>query len=104
MAVAVVEPEGLAQILIGFTWALGIITTIVVGARVWFRYWVRISGIEANAWGWDDWLAGLGLVRLESPATSTMRRLFANLGECDIIVGIHCSLLFYYCSGLLWPW
>ncbi|KAI1404487.1 hypothetical protein F4819DRAFT_447770 [Hypoxylon fuscum] len=83
MAVAVVEPEGLAQILIGFTWALGIITTIVVGARVWFRYWVRISGIEANAWGWDDWLAGLGLLAFIAACCFTIVAAYYGLGSPD---------------------
>ncbi|KAI1768936.1 hypothetical protein GGR53DRAFT_316573 [Hypoxylon sp. FL1150] len=83
MAVEVVEPEGLAQILIGFTWALGIITVIIVGSRVWFRYWLRVTRVEPNGWGWDDWLAGFGLVAFVAACCFTIVGAYYGLGTHD---------------------
>lgn len=54
--------EGLALLLVIVTTTLGTSTFALVGLRVWFRLWLRSSGVKPNACGWDDFLAGVGVV------------------------------------------
>lgn len=83
MATEVVQLEGLAQILVGFTWALGLITVVIVGSRVWFRHWLRVTRIEPNGWGWDDWLAGFGLLAFVAACCFTIVGAYYGLGSPD---------------------
>lgn len=58
------HPEGLALTLIIVTTVLGTFTLNLVSLSIWFRLWLLRSGVEPNAWGWDDVLLGIGLVCL----------------------------------------
>ncbi|KAI1084356.1 hypothetical protein F5B20DRAFT_524596 [Whalleya microplaca] len=79
----IVQPEGLATILVGITLALCVITTIIVSLRVWFRYWLRRTRIEPNGWGWDDWLIGFGMLAFIAACCFTVVAAYYGLGMPD---------------------
>ncbi|KAF4965999.1 hypothetical protein FSARC_6275 [Fusarium sarcochroum] len=56
-----IEPQYQAAILVAVSILFAVLGFIVVIIRVAFRWWLRVSRIEASAWGWDDVFAGLGL-------------------------------------------
>ncbi|KAI5927364.1 hypothetical protein F4810DRAFT_363053 [Camillea tinctor] len=81
-----VHPTGLAAITIGFTIALGIVTTVVVGFRLWFRYWLRTTRIERKAWGVDDWLCSFGLLSFIAACGFTIAAAYYGLGTHDSLL------------------
>ncbi|KAI1641310.1 hypothetical protein F4809DRAFT_585837 [Biscogniauxia mediterranea] len=81
-----VHPTGLAAITIGFTVALGTITTVIVSFRLWFRYWLRTTRIETKAWGVDDWLCGFGLLAFIAACAFTIAASYYGLGTHDSLL------------------
>ncbi|KAI1502584.1 hypothetical protein F5X99DRAFT_378488 [Biscogniauxia marginata] len=83
MGVERVQPKGLAAVVIGFTVALGIVTTAIVSFRLWFRYWLRSTRREPRAWGVDDWLCGFGLLAFIAACGFTTAAAYYGLGTHD---------------------
>ncbi len=56
-----IQPAGLGPIIVALVYVMSIITTLIVGLRIWARTVYRDS---AQQWGTEDYLAVVGFVRL----------------------------------------